>query len=56
MEINVASLPPLHDESTLRVGTDPSQYGAQFTMHVDLSSHHGNFFFLRQVWPAFAAT
>jgi hypothetical protein len=44
--LNLASLRPLHDElSTLRVGTDsPSQYGAQFTMHVNLSSHRGNFF------------
>ena len=38
--LNVASLRPPHDESsTLSVGTDsPSQYGAHFTMHVDLSS------------------
>jgi hypothetical protein len=42
------------DESTLRVGTDsPSQYGAQFTMHVDLSSHHANFYSL--LTGAFAA-
>jgi hypothetical protein len=38
--LNLVSLRPLHVESTLRVGTySPSQYGAQFTMHVDLQYH-----------------